>query len=259
MKSTVAALSAAAVVAAAGVSAGPVEKRAYIAQNFAPPSTSPLVQTSNYTGFNNASYPKHDIVPGKAFDRVFQVWLENTDYEAAISTPAMQALLSQGVLLDNYYAVTHPSEPNYIASVAGDFFGLSDDAFYHVPTNISTVFDLLDDGGKAGKPISYACYAENMPYDGFTASTTPQRTTSTPPLHRILTLRASMTLVRSWTTSLATRLVLFTTETLMILPLISETTRFLNGVGIFSHVFSSSELSLTSYIPLSLTLTRQPL
>lgn len=168
MKSTVAALSAAAVVAAAGVSAGPVEKRAYIAQNFAPPSTSPLVQTSNYTGFNNASYPKHDIVPGKAFDRVFQVWLENTDYEAAISTPAMQALLSQGVLLDNYYAVTHPSEPNYIASVAGDFFGLSDDAFYHVPTNISTVFDLLDDGGKAGKPISYACYAENMPYDGFT-------------------------------------------------------------------------------------------
>ncbi|SNX87335.1 related to acid phosphatase [Melanopsichium pennsylvanicum] len=160
---------AAAVVAVtAGVSAGPIEKRAHIAQSFSPPSTSPLVQSSNYVGYNNASYPTHEVVPGKAFDRVIQIWLENTDYEAAISTPAMQALIPEGVLFDNYYAVTHPSEPNYIASVAGDFFGLADDSFNHIPTNITTVFDLLDDGGKNGKPISYACYNENMPYDGFT-------------------------------------------------------------------------------------------
>lgn len=168
MKTTAAAVSAAALVAAAGVSAGPIEKRAVIAQSFSPASTSPLVQSANYTGWNNASYPKHDTVTGKAFDRIIQIWLENTDYEAAISTPAMQALLPEGVLFDNYYAVTHPSEPNYLASMAGDFFGMSDDSFYHLPTNITTVYDLLDDGGKGGKPISYACYNENMPYDGFT-------------------------------------------------------------------------------------------
>jgi len=114
MKTTAAAVSAAALVAAAGVSAGPIEKRAVIAQSFSPASTSPLVQSANYTGFNNASYPKHDTVTGKAFDRIIQIWLENTDYEAAISTPAMQALLPEGVLFDNYYAVTHPSEPNYM-------------------------------------------------------------------------------------------------------------------------------------------------
>ncbi|GAC72244.1 hypothetical protein PANT_7d00003 [Moesziomyces antarcticus T-34] len=169
MKATLATVSAtAALVAAASVAAGPIEKRAKIAQTFSPPSASPLQQSSNYIGANNGSLPKHEVVAGKAFDRIVQIWLENTDYEAAISTPAMQALLPQGVLFDNYYAVTHPSEPNYIASVTGDFWGLSDDAFYHVPTNITTLFDLLDDGGKAGKPISYACYQENMPYDGFT-------------------------------------------------------------------------------------------
>lgn len=168
MKATIAAVSATAVLAATGASAGVIEKRARIAQSFSPPSTSPLVQSSNYVGYNNASYPKHDIVAGKAFDRIIQIWLENTDFDAAISTPAMQALLPEGVLFDNYYAVTHPSEPNYIASATGDFWGLSDDSFWHVPTNITTVFDLLDDGGKAGKPISYACYQENMPWDGFT-------------------------------------------------------------------------------------------
>ena len=168
MKTTLAALSAAALVAATGVAAGPIEKRAKVGQNFVPPSTSPLNQSSIYTGFNNASYPKHNVVPGKAFDRIIQIWLENTDFDAAASTPEMQALLPEAVLFDNYYAVTHPSEPNYIASVAGDFFGLADDTFNHVPENITTIFDLLDDGGKEGKPIPWACYEENMPYDGFT-------------------------------------------------------------------------------------------
>ncbi|KIS66061.1 uncharacterized protein UMAG_05803 [Mycosarcoma maydis] len=166
MKVVVAAVSAALLCVSA--SAGPIEKRAHLGLTFVPPSTSPLSQSQNYVGHNNASLPKREVVPGKAFDRIIQIWLENTDFEAAISTPALQALLPDGVLFDNYYAVTHPSEPNYIASVAGDFFGLGDDTFNHIPLNITTAFDLLDDGGKNGKPISYACYQENMPYDGFT-------------------------------------------------------------------------------------------
>ncbi|KAI9510648.1 phosphoesterase family-domain-containing protein, partial [Russula earlei] len=57
---------------------------------------------------------------------------------------------------------THPSEPNYIGAIGGDFFGLSDDNLYHIPPNISTVVDLLE-----AKNISWASYQENMPYDGF--------------------------------------------------------------------------------------------
>ncbi|KAJ9478559.1 Acid phosphatase [Pseudozyma hubeiensis] len=165
---TVAAFASLAALVAASASAGPIEKRAKLGLTFVPPSSSPLSPSSNYVGANNGSLPKREVVSGKAFDRIIQIWLENTDYEAAISTPAMQALLPQGVLFDNYYALTHPSEPNYQAAVTGDFWGLGDDSFNHIPENITTVFDLLDEGGKAGKPVSYACYEENLPYDGFT-------------------------------------------------------------------------------------------
>ncbi len=40
-----------------------------------------------------------------------------------------QSLSKQGILLDSFYALTHPSEPNYIAAVGGDFFGSADDDF----------------------------------------------------------------------------------------------------------------------------------
>ncbi|PWN50006.1 hypothetical protein IE53DRAFT_387729 [Violaceomyces palustris] len=157
-----------AVVVSAPFSNSPLSKRASSNQIFSPPSSSPTSASANYVGANNATLPKTSVVSGKSFDRIVQIWLENTDAAVASTTPAFQKLAAQGLTLSSYYAVTHPSEPNYIASVAGDFFGLSDDAFYHVPENITTVFDLLDDGGKAAKPISYACYQENMPYDGYT-------------------------------------------------------------------------------------------
>lgn len=45
--------------------------------------------------------------------------LENTDYDKAAGDPNMAWLASQGITLSNYYGVTHPSEPNYVASVGG--------------------------------------------------------------------------------------------------------------------------------------------
>jgi acid phosphatase len=71
-------------------------------------------------------------------------------------------LASQGILLTNYYATTHPSEPNYCAVVAGDNFGMDNDDFNALPSNISTVVDLLDTKG-----ISWAEYQQDMPYAGF--------------------------------------------------------------------------------------------
>lgn len=44
------------------------------------------------------------------------------------------SLAKQGVLLDQYYALTHPSEPNYVATVGGDFWGMGDDNFYNIPS-----------------------------------------------------------------------------------------------------------------------------
>ncbi|KAJ7776306.1 phosphoesterase family-domain-containing protein [Mycena metata] len=132
------------------------------AQVFAPASKGPLVQTANYTSFSNNTLNDKKVVKGKAFSRIIHVWLENTDFETASSTPIFESLSEQGILLTNYNSLTHPSEPNYIASVGGDFFGAHDDNMYHIPSNISCVVDLLED-----KDISWATYQENMPSDEF--------------------------------------------------------------------------------------------
>lgn len=58
--------------------------------------------------------------------------------------------------------MTHPSEPNYAAVVAGDTFGMDHDDFISFPSNISTVVDLLDTKG-----ISWGAYQEDLPYPGF--------------------------------------------------------------------------------------------
>lgn len=62
-------------------------------------------------------------VKGKAFDRFVTIWLENTDYDKAVGDPNLAWLASKGITLSNYFGVTHPSEPNYAASIAGDNFG----------------------------------------------------------------------------------------------------------------------------------------
>lgn len=101
-------------------------------------------------------------VGGKAFDRIVQIWLENTDYDKAAANADLQFLATQGITLTNYYAVTHPSEPNYAAVVGGDIFGMDNDDFLRIPSNISTVVDLLDTRG-----ISWGEYQEGLPYAGF--------------------------------------------------------------------------------------------
>lgn len=78
-------------------------------------------------------------VRGKVFDRFINVWFENTNFDTAMAdrmfapNPPPQKHCScanflianfkkfaeKGLLLTNYLAVTHPSEPNYLAAVGG--------------------------------------------------------------------------------------------------------------------------------------------
>ncbi|UZJ53600.1 hypothetical protein CBS101457_002920 [Exobasidium rhododendri] len=140
----------------------PAEKRTISSQTFTPPGPAPDQFSPNYVGKNNGTLNNGIKIPGRAFDRVFQIWLENTNFADASSQAAFQALQKQGILLDAYHSLGHPSEPNYLASVYGDRFGLGDDTFSWVPQNTTNVFDLLDT-----KFISWACYQENLPSDGF--------------------------------------------------------------------------------------------
>ncbi|KAF7121842.1 hypothetical protein CNMCM5793_009395 [Aspergillus hiratsukae] len=101
-------------------------------------------------------------VQGLAFNRFVNIWLENTDYDAAAADAHMSALAKKGLLLTNFWAVTHPSEPNYCAAAGGDTFGMQNDNFNQVPANVSTIADLFDT-----KNIAWGEYQEHLPYPGY--------------------------------------------------------------------------------------------
>ncbi|KAK0617289.1 phosphoesterase family-domain-containing protein [Immersiella caudata] len=101
-------------------------------------------------------------VEGKSFNRIVQIWLENVDFSRAARNPNIQWLAQRGITLTNYFAVTHPSQPNYAAAVAGDYFGMDHDEFVSFPSNIFTVVDLLET-----RNISWGEYQEHIPHAGF--------------------------------------------------------------------------------------------
>ncbi|ANB14117.1 hypothetical protein AWJ20_5075 [Sugiyamaella lignohabitans] len=134
----------------------------------APPPTFSTIQPNNAeisaaaaTAATN-SYKHAKYVPGRAFDRIVHIWLENTDYDKALGESHLNELTKEGILLTNYFALTHTSEPNYMASAGGDYFGLGNDNFERLPQNVSTIADLLE-----SKNITWAEYQEDMPYTGY--------------------------------------------------------------------------------------------
>ncbi|KAG9314713.1 phosphoesterase family-domain-containing protein [Chiua virens] len=135
---------------------------AAVASTFTAPAAAPTDTSPFYVGQNNGTIHNSPVVPGAVFDRFIQIWLENTDFAQAATQTAFQNLSTQGITLTGYYGLTHTSEPNYMGAAGGDFFGLYDDNFESVPTNVSTIVDLLDQ-----KDISWSEYQENMPTDGY--------------------------------------------------------------------------------------------
>ena len=71
------------------------------------------------------------------YQHVVEIMMENTSYATIIgnaNAPQINALANTYGLASDYYGVTHPSEPNYMASVAGSYFGVQDDnPFYCTP------------------------------------------------------------------------------------------------------------------------------
>lgn len=77
------------------------------------------------------------------------------------AVPAFQSLLKKGILLDNYNAVTHPSEPNYVAAAGGSNFGITNDDYYNIPKSVKTIYDLLEKKG-----LTWKVYQEDIPAVG---------------------------------------------------------------------------------------------
>ncbi|KAF8589081.1 hypothetical protein K439DRAFT_462946 [Ramaria rubella] len=173
------------------------------APTFAPPSPGPLIQSVNLGALTNGSLSVAPVVPGKVFDRFVQVWFENTNFESANSTGAFRTLAEGGILLDNYFSLTHPSEPNYAAVAGGDYWGMGDDNLYNIPQNISTIVDLLE-----AKNISWASYQESMPTDGFQGFnfTQPNYLNSSAPPYTYYVRKHSPTIVYDSVANVSSRL-----------------------------------------------------
>src|SRR6476661_1490383 len=75
---------------------------------------------------SNADHHRHSA----PLDHIFVIMLENHSKSSVIddpNAPFLTSLAHTYGMASNYYGVTHPSMPNYIASIAGDNFGLQDD------------------------------------------------------------------------------------------------------------------------------------
>lgn len=112
--------------------------------------------------------PETHEVPG--FDHIVLILLENRGYDAVIggsSMPHLDALARRNVLLTNYFAVAHPSLPNYIALVSGTTADIRSDCtkcFVNQPN----LADLLETGG-----FTWKTYQEDMPSPCFVGDAKP--------------------------------------------------------------------------------------
>jgi len=100
---------------------------------------------------------------------VVVVMEENHSYSDIIGNsgaPYFNSLASQGALMTGSYAVTHPSEPNYMALFSGSTWGLSADT---CPANEGNQANLGSEILAAGK--TFKGYSEGLPSTGSTTCT----------------------------------------------------------------------------------------
>ena len=97
-------------------------------------------------------------VPPGAPAHIVVVIDENESYQNVIGStyaPFVNSLTSEGTLFSNYFAISHPSQPNYLAIYSGSTQGVTDDSSYTFPTTPSLGGELQQAG------YSFAGYVES--------------------------------------------------------------------------------------------------
>jgi hypothetical protein len=137
----------------------------------------------------------------RRLDRVFVIMMENHGFDevigqadpgdpsgATLLTPFTTKLAQTYGLATYYFGVSHPSLPNYLASIAGDTFGIQSDtdscfAPDHGATCISglTAPNIIDQ--LEAKHISWEVLQESMPNIGFLGARYPLAQSGGPRLY----------------------------------------------------------------------------
>ncbi|BBX48245.1 hypothetical protein GCM10009641_07100 [Mycobacterium cookii] len=96
-------------------------------------------------------------------DHVFLIYMENKgvgDIVGSPNAPYINNLIQHNGYDSNYFALGHPSDPNYIRVVGGSDFGLD----YNPAPPVIDANSLMQEMDQAG--ISWAGYAQSMPTPG---------------------------------------------------------------------------------------------
>src|SRR6478672_9805720 len=117
-------------------------------------------------GTASAASSRSDL---KNFQHVWVIMMENTGFDALIGNPNApwinQAAATYG-LATSAFGVTHPSQPNYIASTSGSTNGVADDN--DTTIDVPNIVDQMESRGKSWKaymqayslcvtPLDHAC------------------------------------------------------------------------------------------------------
>lgn len=124
------------------------------------PSTTstPIPPTATFTPSPTFTATPVPLVPN--FEHIVIIMFENKEFGSVIGNPLMPTynqLARDYTLLTQYYAIRHPSLPNYIALMGGDTFGIDrncNDCFINEPS----LPDLIEQSGRTWKT-----YQEDMP------------------------------------------------------------------------------------------------
>ena len=97
---------------------------------------------------------------GDRASRVFVIVLENREYGQVIGAseaPYLNRLARRGTLATHYFAISHPSLPNYLAIIGGSTFGIHTDCTSCSASGLSLPQQL----GKAD--VDWRAYMQGMP------------------------------------------------------------------------------------------------
>jgi len=99
------------------------------------------------------------------YDHVVVVVMENASADSIVGNttdaPYINSLLSAGAYFAQSHAVTHPSQPNYLALFSGSTQGIIDDSCPHTFNTDNFGHQLMDAG------YSFASYSETLPSTGY--------------------------------------------------------------------------------------------
>ncbi len=99
-----------------------------------------------------------EVPVARPFDRVLVVMFENQYRSYVLHDPFMRKLASAGIEMTNYFGVFHPSQTNYVAALAGELCGVTNDVAPATPLAQRTLVDLIEEAG-----LSWKAYMEGYP------------------------------------------------------------------------------------------------